>query len=427
MFVKPHFMYVLIIVIYVLVVIIQAVKNKREGAGLFFIAYLIFSLCAINDILNIFEVYSTQSMVSPGLVIFVFLLSVLQGKKMINMNHRNNVLSSNLKMLNKELENKVSNRTLELKESLQKLQELDSYKENMTHMLVHDLKTPLNSIVNCNILPDSERTEVIQQSGSQLLNLVQNMLDVYKSEKAELPLNITSFLFSELISGAVGEISVSLKVRELSVNFNQVVDYKLMADRILMHRVVVNILINATKFAPAKSVIRINSKLNREGVLRVGIYNSGPSISKKDQLEIFNLFKQTKHGIKNAGSTGLGLAFCKLAIVAHKGNIGVESNGVGAEFWFSISSVNALDSVGDKSIVVFDGEFALTSDDKCLLKAISEQLVGVELYNITQIKKVLHGFENKNKAISNWLSKVEEAAYSGDVVSYNNLIKLPYT
>ncbi|MCU4175584.1 sensor histidine kinase [Carboxylicivirga sp. N1Y90] len=416
--VKPHYVYIVFIIFYIFKVVIQAVLKKREGANFFLVAYLLFSLCAVNDILNMFELIHTQSLVSTGLVVFVFLLSILQGRRIVVMYNRNKQLSANLKILNVDLEKKVGERTEELNSSLQQLKKLNAYKENLTHMLVHDLKAPLNTVVNADILPEDERTLTVQQSGFHLLNMIQNVLDVYKSENTELNITQEEVSFLLLINDAINEISLSVKMRSILIDLDRVEDYVLSVDRSLIQRVIVNLLSNAVKFSPTGGCIVVSNELQDTGVLKVKISNQGPPIKKSDHEHIFDRFAQSKEGQSKAGSSGLGLTFCRLAIEAHGGEIGVFSERIGAEFWFTIPYVqksHISKESGQKEIL----ELGLTESEIDYLRPFAVQLKGFKLYDISKIMGLLNTIECSSKAMKEWIQSIENTAYASDIDGYN--------
>ena len=202
------------IVLYMYIPVIKAVKNKRDGALFFLIAYILFSLSALNDILHLAEVIYTTNMVSSGLMIFIVLLSIIQGMRFRKMFTNNLELAKNLKELNIGLEKKVEERTQtiskqaqKLDQSLKELKKLSFFKEDMTNMIVHDLKSPLNSIINIKLFKDENlRFDIVQQSGRRMLNMVQNILDVYKYEQSNIMLNKKHLELLDLLSASVNEV-----------------------------------------------------------------------------------------------------------------------------------------------------------------------------------------------------------------------------
>jgi signal transduction histidine kinase len=104
-----------------------------------------------------------------------------------------------------------------------------------------------------------------------------------------------------------------------------------------MERVLVNLVGNAIKFTPRRGEIRIGME-SRNGLARITVSDSGPGVDPEHRKVIFEKFGQAPLGrAGKARSTGLGLTFCKLAVEAHGGNIGVESGSKGgARFWIEL-------------------------------------------------------------------------------------------
>ena len=106
-------------------------------------------------------------------------------------------------------------------------------------------------------------------------------------------------------------------------------------DEGLVGRVVANLLSNALKFTPANGEIKLTLTCQAQ-TARVAVADTGRGIAPEYHQKIFEKFGQAEIQHKRIG-TGLGLAFCKLAVQAHGGQIGVESEpGHGSTFWFTL-------------------------------------------------------------------------------------------
>ncbi|WP_066633531.1 sensor histidine kinase [Labilibacter marinus] len=419
---RPHYAYVLMIVFYVYYVSIKALKNKREESKLFFISYLLFSLLAINDILYVSEIIHTASLVSTGLIAFVFLLSIIQGRRLANMYNKNLHLSNNLKELNVSLEKKVIDRTHKLNENINQMNKLTQFKEDMTNMVIHDLKAPINSIINAEIIPDhKDRNLMVKRSGYNMLNMVENILDVYKAENTELTLFKQDFKYSELMDQVMEEIGYSLQAHSINLQEVNRLNYLINGDKNILQRVIINIISNAIKFAPTGSIIRMKSILNNGGVLKISISNDGPAIPAKEQKTIFDRFKQTKQGIQKSGSTGIGLTFCKLAVETHGGQIGVISENKGAEFWIEIPHVkevnyNYLLESENKT------KLRLSEANKTYLKPFITQLKQHKAFEIWEINQIIKTINRTDAGIDKWLKLLEAIIYSGDDKAFQDAL-----
>lgn len=271
-----------------------------------------------------------QILIGAGLVSLIFIVIFL-----LFFSYRSKHKLSNK---NKEIEQQ----SIQLNETNKKLKQLSEFKEAMTNMLVHDLKTPLNVFLNIKALKDmASIDDLVLQSGYNMQNLVNNILDVYKYQNTKLETDTNTILLSHTMNAAFEQVSFLITQKQLNICIKSEADYQLNVDEELFKRVLINLLSNAIKFTPEKETITLSLKLETHDKLRIGIANPGPGIPKEKQELIFEYFKQAElANHENIKSTGLGLTFCKLAIEAHKGEIGVISeteNGV--EFWFTLPKV----------------------------------------------------------------------------------------
>jgi two-component system sensor histidine kinase/response regulator len=226
-----------------------------------------------------------------------------------------------------------------IKQMNQSLIELSQFKEDMTNMIVHDLKSPLNIIVNSEVIGDEDlRLDMVKESGYRMLNLIHNILDVYKYGNVAFDLNIGQFRLVDVINDALNEVNFIVKNSAINVVINENVNIEIKADKELIRRVFSNLLSNAVKFSPTNGTITIDTIVDQNNMVRVSVANDGPCIPKVRQEYIFERFGQNeKRDSGHMSSTGLGLTFCKMAIEAHKGKIGVISEtDTGVEFWFTL-------------------------------------------------------------------------------------------
>ncbi|RLD74861.1 MAG: hypothetical protein DRJ10_16325 [Bacteroidetes bacterium] len=425
-----------LVVVYLYFVAIKAVIKKREGAYLFLIAYLIFSICAINDILNVFELIHTTSLVSSGLIVFVFLLSILQGRRFSQMSKRNIKLTNHLKELNKDLGNQVEKRTQELSLSIDKLQKLNEFKEDLTAMFVHDLKNPLNSIINLT------QNDTIKQSGFLMLNMIMNILDVQKYENSKIKLHPLKNSLFDILNTALQQVNLLYKQKNINIQ-NKVNNHTVLVEKEIIERVFVNILSNAIKFTPNNGIITIETDYESEGLkaddknfVQVRISDTGKGIPADRLSDVFGKFEQViakKSGL--ARSSGIGLAFCKLFVEAHNGKIGVESKlEKGTTFWFTLPAEkqNSISNAHNKKNVqgllnnlseknnFEDKTIKLTDLEKEILQTYLLKLQKFEVYeysNIMNIIKQIDFSQNKNlkkweKEMYNALSNINEEKYA---------------
>jgi K+-sensing histidine kinase KdpD len=255
-----------------------------------------------------------------------------------------------------------------------------------------------------------------------MLNLVQNVLDVYKYKNTEIELSKRKVELWLILNRAIEEIDFSAKRSLLDIKINKEFKFVVNVDPEIIQRVLVNLLTNAVKFSPVKGIIEIDAKTDEENLLRVSVYNQGDGIPKEKQEKIFEKFGQAEQKNRQ-GSTGLGLTFCKLAVEAHKGEIGVISKSkVGVEFWFTLPDYylgDMQDHIADQS----SKKALLTNEEIEYLKPYIDEIKQYQSFQITSINNVLAKIERKNKNIEKWIEDLTETLYSGDKYKHDSLIE----
>ena len=233
----------------------------------------------------------------------------------------------------------------ELDESYHKLQELEAMRESLTHMIVHDLRSPLMGVTGYLDLLDEELEGTLSPESRELFERAQaatreltarinTVLDVYRLEGGAMPLNLEPVDLRILAEKAV--MTLGAQTRELRISMeapSRPVEVR--CDRDLVGRVLGNLLDNAVKFAPLGSTVRVVMG-SEESRVRVEIHDQGPGVPPEHRETIFQKFRQVDawKGGQRRG-TGLGLAFCRMAIEAHGGSLGMDCPPEGGSvFWF---------------------------------------------------------------------------------------------
>ena len=233
----------------------------------------------------------------------------------------------------------------QLHTSFEELQRLEQLRDGLTHMLVHDLRTPLTAIKGYATLLSSSFSagmseqqqkfaqKIVSQS-NRLVDMVSEILDVSKLESDEMPLDI-------------GAVNLSSLCRELSEEWAGIPENQLVleavpgiviqADGELLSRVLSNLLSNAFKYTPADKPVTVRL-LKSQGEVEIQVLDQGPGVPDEFKQKIFEKFGQvsgSEH--KRAQSSGLGLAFCQLVVEKHGGSIGVRDGSDGGRvFWLKL-------------------------------------------------------------------------------------------
>ena len=247
-----------------------------------------------------------------------------------------------LRRLQIELEGK--NR--QLQENYDQLRKLEDLRDNLTHMIVHDMRSPLMVItLGLDIhkrqaaakLNEAEMKPVVQAeiSAKRLVEMVNSLLDVSRLESGKMPIQLEECD----LTGLTCEVIQSLKnlKQDCQMELAQREPVMVRCDRELMRRVLTNIGTNAVKFVPENGRVTFDIQKDDAGI-KVLIIDNGPGIPKEYHTKVFEKFGQVEaRHLGKMYSTGLGLTFCKLAIEAHGGEIGVESEvDKGSTFWFTL-------------------------------------------------------------------------------------------
>lgn len=237
----------------------------------------------------------------------------------------------------------------ELQQNYKQLQGLEKLRDDLTHMIIHDLRTPLTSLISgmqtLDVVGDlnedqQEMKDIALVGGETLLGMINDLLDVEKLESGTMQLDYDIVTVSELVSAACGQI-VSL-AEDKKLRLVQQVGPELPAllgDENKLRRTLVNLLGNAIKFTPSGGTVTIGGRHSKaERSVEFFVSDTGEGIPAEFFGRIFEKFGQVES--RKSGrtmSTGLGLTFCKLAVEAHGGHIELKSApGLGSTFSFTV-------------------------------------------------------------------------------------------
>ncbi|NOK58145.1 MAG: GAF domain-containing protein [Chloroflexi bacterium AL-N10] len=259
-------------------------------------------------------------------------------------------------------------------------------REDLTHMMVHDLRAPLTSVIaSIELLSDDvpgkinptqqNILDIALASSNQMLAMVDTLLDINRLESGHMPLELSFFQLSIVSSRAVERLNSLAHERKITIEENISTELPdLYADEALITRVLQNLLSNAIKFGRRRSTVVVQATLlstaersassahkgkkssrtkskrssQQPTAIRIEIRDQGVGIAPEDQEKIFTKFGQVG---ERRGGNGLGLTFCKLVVEAHGGQIGVESTpGEGSTFFFVLPVVTNLHALPYTSI-----------------------------------------------------------------------------
>jgi signal transduction histidine kinase len=222
------------------------------------------------------------------------------------------------------------------------------HKSEFLANMSHELRTPLNAIIGFSeVLTDrmfgelnekqEEYLKDIYVSGTHLLSLINDILDLSKIEAGRMELELTDFHLPTSLDSALMLVRERAGRRAIALEMN--VDERLgqiRADERKLRQVVLNLLSNAIKFTPEGGRIEV-AAVPRDGSVEVSVSDTGVGIAQEDQEAVFEEFRQVGTAEKKAEGTGLGLTLCRKFIELHGGRIWVKSQlGAGSTFTFTI-------------------------------------------------------------------------------------------
>jgi signal transduction histidine kinase len=240
----------------------------------------------------------------------------------------------------------VSDFTFERLERL-KLRSTLETREELTHMIIHDLRSPLtivkgyvDALAQTGKLNPREAKFIAeaQRGADKMRDLITTLLDIDRLEAGKMPLQLQANDVAQIAREAANRFSPVLQDRHLQCETpSEPVMVNCDAD--VIRRVLENLISNAIKFTKSDGTIRVSVQPDDTEAI-ISVSDNGPGIPPEQHKRIFEKFGQTDSGAKQQHSTGIGLSFCRLAVEAQHGKIGVRSEpGKGSTFYFTLPIV----------------------------------------------------------------------------------------
>jgi signal transduction histidine kinase len=236
----------------------------------------------------------------------------------------------------------------EIEEKSRQLEVASQHKSEFLANMSHELRTPLNAIIGFSeVLTDrmfgelnekqDEYLKDIYASGTHLLSLINDILDLSKIEAGRMELELSDFHLPTALDSALTLVRERAGRRNMTLQMS--IDEglgEIQGDERKIRQVVLNLLSNAIKFTPEGGRIEI-AAVPKDGSVEVSVSDTGIGIAPEDQEKVFEEFRQVGTADKKAEGTGLGLTLCRKFIELHRGKIWVKSQvGVGSTFTFTI-------------------------------------------------------------------------------------------
>ncbi len=230
-------------------------------------------------------------------------------------------------------------------EALAAQAEVERMKDDLTRMVVHDLKNPVSGIAMMvqlalrkgTALPETQRSYLLQidRTCREMMRLIQNLLEISKIEEGRMP------VARELVELRPLAEEVAVEYAPVAEQAGRVIDIRLdatlpaaMGDRALLRRVLVNLVVNALRHSGSPDVLIDGVRGPGPAELTLRVIDHGHGIDVADQAAIFEKFRTFRRSPSDdpASDTGLGLPFCRLAVERMGGSIAVHSDAGTTEF-----------------------------------------------------------------------------------------------
>jgi signal transduction histidine kinase len=317
-----------------------------------------------------------------------------------------------------------------LRLAYEEIKKLDKFKLRMTSMIIHDLKNPLNVLINVadnkNVAPKT--TRIIKQVSYEMLELVMNIMDINKFRDSKMKINFENFELAVLLQKIFQKYSILVPYSSAQLKISIPEPCILYSDFKIIERVLENLVSNAIKFTNSDRRIEIGA-IEQGDEIKIEIKDNGTGIP--EEL-MFNIFDEYNHGIDKlkdySYSTGLGLAYCKLAIEAQGGKIEVLSKiGEGTTVRFlakkgigqCLSDIKIYNTLAEELTETNH----LDQNEVSIIKPVAYKIGKTSIYEGSAILHLLDSdvFNHSNKLLK-WKESVETAVFSADEQLFRRLL-----
>ena len=250
----------------------------------------------------------------------------------------------------RQLGREVRLQLAEIRRQRDDLMRVQLQKERLTAFVVHDLKNPLATMqLYANLIASTsgidedtrEATTAIVEQCDRLSLLVMNLLDLSKADEGQLTPRRADFALAPLARSVAAALGAQATARKLRIVVDVPDDLRLSADEALLRRVMENLVDNALRHTPkgGEVIVRATKRADTD---ELRVEDTGPGIPEDLRERIFDPFVQLDPSANATRSgRGLGLAFCRAAVIAHGGTIRVDGTRAGASFLVTLPRAHA--------------------------------------------------------------------------------------
>lgn len=340
--------------------IIRAIINKREGAIIFLLGFLILVATIINDILYNNNLSNFAGLYPVGFFIFIFFQAFLLSKIFSR-------ALSTVETLSADLEAQVVERTKELTVEKEIALNALQAKSQFLSVMSHEIRTPLNGVIGIAQVFSNENLSAQQKdllsklkfSAETLLLLINDVLDFSKIEEGKIEFEKVAFNLKGLLENISGIFSSKIEEKKnaLLIDISPQIPEMLIGDSHRLSQILINLIGNSAKFTSSGKIIVsaiVESSTSETVQIRFEVSDTGIGIEYSDKEKIFEKFTQANLQVsRNFGGTGLGLAIVKRLLELQGSRIDFTSEpGKGSKFFFVLqfdTKIGSGESI-DKSV-----------------------------------------------------------------------------
>jgi signal transduction histidine kinase len=251
---------------------------------------------------------------------------------------------------------RAADRVQALRSEKARLEELLRLREEMSDMIIHDLRNPLGVIkTGLDLLARVEVVEsdaeysahvmqTIEKSTKRMQRLVDTLLDIARLEKGAMALSIRSMDLGVLVEDTLADLSPLAEKGNVTLDSRLAENLPMvLADQDVVERVLVNLIDNALQFTPPDGQVWVEAQVEGENV-RIDVVDTGAGVPPEERTRVFEKFTRGLGKRGSQGGAGLGLTFCQMAVEAHGGRIWIEDGpgGKGSRFSFTLPQAHKV-------------------------------------------------------------------------------------
>ena len=307
----------------------------------------------------------------------------------------------------------------------EELKKILDIKVKMFNMLVHDIKNPINRILFASNHKVISKVEIVEPS-MYILQILDDLLDLNKLGEVKQHVRKSAAHFNGIIEKAIDQTHYLLNEKNLKINWTSDAKIAIETDVNLIERILINILTNAIKYSKINDTIEIQMHDLNNNKVRIDVIDKGIGILPELVESIFDSRQQVKsEDFAYIQSSGLGLSFCKQAILSHGGTIGAISEiDKGTTIWFELPSIPASEPMEDFKTLFLKEELNVCAQEAEAYQFFKKELSRLAVYQSGKILSV-RGFSDFGTypTLDKWKNEVFSASLTGNEDYFRRLLQ----